>query len=58
MERIGENTADEEKERRKEERRRGREKESREAPAAGLVLIQHFNKSMPLEENNLHPELS
>lgn len=35
-----------------------RKTESREVPAAGLLLIQHFNKSMPLEEYNLHPELS
>lgn len=28
-------------------------------PAAGLfLLIQHFNKSMPLEKYNPHPELS
>ena len=37
---------------------RKRRQENLEASAGGLVLIQHFNKSMPLEEHNLHPELS
>lgn len=34
-------------------------KESGEGTAAGaLLLIQHFAKSMPLEEHDPHPELS
>lgn len=44
---------------RKKYRKKKREKKAEKGPAAGLLLlIQHFNKSMPLEEYNPHPELS